>query len=54
MLGKLQNWQKLVEVGGWNNAKQKGLIRSEGKEYIVQEGDVLIIKHNAWPYSGSF
>ncbi len=41
------NWQKLIEVGGWNNAKQKGLIRSEGKEYVVQEGDVLIIKHNA-------
>ncbi len=41
------NWQRLIEAEGWNNAKQKGLIRSEGKEYVVQEGDVLIIKHNA-------
>jgi len=41
------NWQKLIEASGWLNARQKGLIRSEGKEYIVQEGDVLIIKHNA-------
>ncbi|KKU16412.1 MAG: GTP-dependent nucleic acid-binding protein EngD [Parcubacteria group bacterium GW2011_GWC1_45_9] len=41
------NWKKLIEAGGWVNAKQKGLIRSEGKEYIVQDGDVLIIKHSA-------
>ncbi len=41
------NWQKLIEAGGWTNARQKGLIRSEGKEYVVQEGDVLIIKHSA-------
>ena len=41
------NWQKLIEASGWLNARQKGLIRSEGKEYIVQEGDVLIIKHKA-------
>lgn len=40
-------WQKLIEAGGWVNARQKGLIRSEGKEYVVQDGDVLIIKHNA-------
>ena len=40
-------WQKLIEAGGWVNARQKGLIRSEGKEYLVQDGDVLIIKHGA-------
>ena len=39
------NWQKLLEAGLWNNAKQKGLIRLEGKEYIVQDGDVMVIKH---------
>ena len=40
-------WQKLIEAGGWVTARQKGLIRSEGKEYLVQDGDVLIIKHGA-------
>ncbi len=39
------NWQKLVECGGWVQAKQKGLIRVEGKEYIVQDGDVMVIRH---------
>lgn len=39
------NWQKLLDSGSWNAAKQKGLIRLEGKEYIVQDGDVILIKH---------
>jgi ribosome-binding ATPase YchF (GTP1/OBG family) len=40
-------WQKLIEAGGWLNAKQKGWIKSEGKEYMVQDGDVIIVKHGA-------
>jgi ribosome-binding ATPase YchF (GTP1/OBG family) len=40
------NWEKLIEAQGWNNAKQKGWIRLEGKEYIVKDGDVLLIRHN--------
>jgi hypothetical protein len=39
------NWQKLIETGSWNAAKQKGLIRLEGKEYVVQDGDIMVIKH---------
>lgn len=39
------NWQKLVECGGWNQAKQKGLIRLEGKDYVVQDGDVMVVRH---------
>lgn len=39
------NWQKLLDFGGWNSAKQKGAIRLEGKDYIVQDGDVAVIKH---------
>ncbi len=39
------NWQKLVECGGWVQAKQKGLVRVEGKEYAVQDGDVMVIRH---------
>jgi hypothetical protein len=39
------NWQTLLEAGGWNEARQKGLIRIEGKDYIVEDGDVVVIKH---------
>ena len=39
------NWQKLMEAGGWTEAKQKGWLRLEGKEYVVQDGDVLVIRH---------
>ncbi len=34
------NWQKLVEASGEQAAREKGLIRTEGKDYIVQDGDV--------------
>ncbi|OGY98547.1 MAG: hypothetical protein A3A43_02950 [Candidatus Liptonbacteria bacterium RIFCSPLOWO2_01_FULL_56_20] len=39
------NWKKLLESGGWSQAKQKGLIRLEGKEYVVQDGDVMVVRH---------
>jgi hypothetical protein len=39
------SYQKLVEAGGWPHAKQKGWLRLEGKEYVVQDGDVMVIRH---------
>ena len=39
------SWNKLLELGGWAKAKQKGQIRSEGKDYVFQDGDVVEIKH---------
>lgn len=39
------NWQKLLEAGSWQAAKQKGFIRTEGKEYVVEDGDVMVIRH---------
>jgi len=38
------NWQVLLEAGSYANAKAKGLVRTEGKEYIVQDGDVVEFK----------
>ncbi|MFA6422506.1 MAG: redox-regulated ATPase YchF [Candidatus Buchananbacteria bacterium] len=35
------NWKDLVEIGGETKAKEKGLVRLEGKDYIVQDGDVV-------------
>jgi GTP-binding protein YchF len=39
------HWQKLVDYGGYAQARQHGDLRLEGKEYIVQDGDVLVIRH---------
>jgi small GTP-binding protein len=39
-------WNVLLGIGSWNEARAKGLIRTEGKGYIVQDGDVLIIRHS--------
>ncbi len=41
------NWKDLIDIGGFAKAREKGLIRTEGKEYIVQDGDVIEIKHGA-------
>jgi len=39
-------YKDLVATGAMNAAKEKGLVRSEGKEYVVQEGDVLLFRFN--------
>ncbi|MFA5052617.1 MAG: redox-regulated ATPase YchF [Parcubacteria group bacterium] len=37
--------EKLLEAGSWNQAKQKGWLRVEGKDYVVEDGDVMVIRH---------
>jgi GTP-binding protein YchF len=39
-------YKDLVTTGAMNAAKEKGLLRSEGKEYVVQEGDVMLFRFN--------
>lgn len=50
------HYDKLVELcspstdsgqqqGCWQKAKQKGWLRLEGKEYVVQDGDVVVVRH---------
>jgi len=40
------NWQALIDHDGYPGVKEKGLLRLEGKEYIVKDGDVLVIRHS--------
>lgn len=40
------NWQQLVDAGGYPGLRDKGQLRLEGKEYIVKDGDVLVIRHS--------
>jgi len=35
------NWKTLLDSGSYANARSKGLVRTEGKEYIVKDGDVI-------------
>lgn len=36
----------LMELGSYNLAKEKGLVRSEGKEYIMKDGDIVLFRFN--------
>ena len=37
-------WEKLLEATSWPKARENGWVRSEGKEYVVQDGDVIEFK----------
>lgn len=43
---EIVSYENLVECGNYNAAKEKGLVRSEGKEYVVQDGDVILFRFN--------
>ena len=40
------SYQDLVSCGSHNAAKEKGLVRLEGKDYVVQDGDVMLFRFN--------
>ena len=39
-------YRDLIECGSYNAAKEKGLVRSEGKEYVMEDGDVVLFRFN--------
>ena len=39
------NWKALIDHDGYPGVRDKGLLRLEGKDYIVKDGDVLVIRH---------
>lgn len=43
---EIVSYNDLVKEGSMANAREKGLVRSEGKEYIMQDGDVVLFKFN--------
>ena len=38
------NWQEFVDLGGWTKAREVGKVRLEGRDYAMQEGDVVEFK----------
>ncbi len=43
---EIVSYDDLVECGGFNGAKEKGKVRSEGKEYVFRDGDVALFRFN--------
>jgi GTP-binding protein YchF len=39
-------WQELLSAGSWAAARERGQVRLEGKEYTVQDGDVILFRHS--------
>jgi ribosome-binding ATPase len=44
--GETVAYDEFVSTGGWKGAREKGVVRSEGKEYIVRDGDVMLFRFN--------
>lgn len=40
------HWDELLEIGAWSKAREIGKVRQEGKDYVVEDGDVLEIRFN--------
>lgn len=40
------NYQELLDCGSYAGAREKGLVRMEGKDYVVQDGDVILFRFN--------
>jgi GTP-binding protein YchF len=38
------HWTKLLEAGSWSAARDLGTLRLEGRDYVVQDGDVIVFK----------
>eukprot|EP00871_Galdieria_phlegrea_P004860 jgi/Galph1/5375/GphlegSOOS_G4060.1 len=43
---EVTSYEQMIALGSEKKAKEQGLIRSEGKEYIVQEGDIVLFRFN--------
>lgn len=41
------SFDDFITAGGWLGAKDKGMLRIEGRDYEVKDGDVIIVRHNA-------
>jgi len=39
------NWEDLLKAGSFAAAREKAQVRLEGKEYVVQDGDVILFRH---------
>ena len=43
---EIVDWKTLLECGSYNAAKEHGKVRSEGKDYVIKDGDVVLFRFN--------
>jgi ribosome-binding ATPase YchF (GTP1/OBG family) len=39
-------FDELAKLGSWAEAHRAGRVRSEGRDYLIQEGDVVLVRFN--------
>ncbi|HXI21202.1 MAG TPA: DUF933 domain-containing protein, partial [Gemmatimonadales bacterium] len=39
--------EDFIRTGGWKGAREQGLARAEGREYVVQDGDVMLFRFSS-------
>ncbi len=43
---EIVSYEDLIKEGSMNTVKEKGLLRLEGKDYIMQDGDIVLFRFN--------
>ena len=43
---EIVGWQDLLAAGSWSAARERAQVRLEGKEYILEDGDVILFRHS--------
>jgi hypothetical protein len=38
------DWQELIDAGGYGGARERGVLRLEGRDYVMRDGDVITVK----------
>jgi GTP-binding protein YchF len=41
---EIASWEELVDAGGYGGARERGTLRLEGRDYVMQDGDVMTVK----------
>ena len=44
MRAEVIGWDALVEAGGYAGARERGILRLEGRDYVMRDGDVITVK----------
>ncbi|MDP8951356.1 MAG: redox-regulated ATPase YchF [Actinomycetota bacterium] len=43
---EVSNWEDIVAAGSWSKARETAKVRLEGRDYVVEDGDILIVRFN--------
>ena len=43
---EVSDWEDLVAAGSWARAKEEAKVRLEGRDYVVRDGDTVLVRFN--------